>query len=260
MRVGVCLVVAVLCAGCAAKKIEFGPQGQIQDPAALLTSVEAMARTVDSVQGEGRLSVDSPQGRGALSAFFAAARPANLHFETLNFFGKPTSVLVTRPDAFGLYQAEPGEYLRGPPSAQNLSLFLPIVIKPDELIRLMLADPPRMTDAEKMSLDIDETARAYRLTLERGSLRQTLWIDPKYHRIVRSRWAGVATYEFESEDVETVSGQIFPRRVGVKTPQGSLELSYKDVTLNAPVDPALFGDEIPPGVKVIELDEFGRQR
>ncbi len=259
-----CLLVVLslvpLALGCP-RRVSLSPTGEVPDARRLLELSSAASSRVASVKGEGKLSVDSPQIKGQVTLFVAAARPARVHLESLDFFGRPQAVLSSDGEQFGLYQAQEGRYYRGPPSPQNLARFLPVVIPPADLVALLLGDAPRVGE-EAIRVEEDLKAGAYVLTLTRGETTQRLWLDPRSHRPVRTEVRGPQAYDLSFEDFQEAGAVSFPRRVVLTAPatKTKLELRYTDVTLNEPPDPALFVPEAPEGVPVIEVDESGQPR
>jgi hypothetical protein len=257
MRTLLLLLSLGLLTGCP-KRIDFGPQGQLTDPAVLLKRVEAVENQVFAVRGEAKLRADTPQGKGVVPLFAAVSHPSLLHLEALDFFGRPQSVLITDGQTFGLYQAQESKYYRGPASARNVSRFLPIALPPQELTALLLGRAPRIP-AEKQELVFDEKEGAYLLTLSRASAVQKLWIDTRLHRVLRSEVRGVNAYDLRFESIDEVKGVTYPRKVELKAESSStfLELTYKDIELNQAPDLTLFEQAPPANVPVVEVDANG---
>lgn len=266
-RVAVTMFLTLMCTGCP-KRIDFGPRGEVTDPAALLELVRQAEGRVATLQGESKLRVDSPDARGTVTLWGAIARPGRLHLETLDFFGKPLAVLVSDGQRFGLYQAQENRYYQGPATPENLSRFLPVVIPGDELVSLMLGQAPRIA-APPVSLRADAEAGGYVLTLEgelprrdgtRARATQVLTVHPQHHRVLRSEVRGVEAYDLTFENFLQSGAVVFPRRAqlearGAKT---TLELRYTEVTLNGAPDLAMFELTPPEGVPVVEVDAQGR--
>lgn len=252
------LFLILLLASCV-KRIDFGPRGEIEDARTLLKLTDQEERRVLSLQGDAKLTVHSPQGSGTLSLYVAVQRPASLHLETLDFFGKPLAVLVSDGVHFGLYQAQENRYYEGPSSPQNVSRFLPVVIPPDELARLLLGGVPQVDDpSPKLTLDRDEGV--YRLTLEQGPTVQTVSVNPTTLRVTKSEVRGSQGYDVTLEDFGEYGAVNFPRKLDLDAPsaQADLVLRYTQVSLNGAVDPALFAASPPPGVPVVQVDALGR--
>src|SRR5712664_1097350 len=127
--------------GCA-KRIDFGPAGEIRNAQELLKLTDQAERQILSIKGEARLRVSSPKSSGTLNILAAVLDPDKLHLESLNFFGKPQAILKTTGGRFGLLDAEAGKYYRGPASQENLSRFMPVALPVEELAAIMLGRAP----------------------------------------------------------------------------------------------------------------------
>jgi Domain of unknown function (DUF4292) len=266
-RVAAAMFLSLLCTGCP-KRIDFGPRGEVKDPAALLALVREAEGKVATLQGESRLRIDSPDAKGTVTLFGAIARPGMLHLETLDFFGKPLAVLVSDGRRFGMYQAQEGRYYRGPATPENLSRFLPVVIPGEELVSLMLGQAPRLA-VTPVDVSTDAEAGGYLLTLE-GELpgpggtpvkaTQVLTVHPVHYRVLRSVVRGVSAYDLSFSDFRQSGAVTFPRRAELEAASArtTLVLSYTDVTLNGPPDLTMFELAAPEGVPVVDVDEKGR--
>jgi hypothetical protein len=252
------LFLILLLASCV-KRIDFGPRGEIEDARTLLKLTDQEERRVLSLQGDAKLTVNSPQGSGTLSLYVAVQRPSSLHLETLDFFGKPLAVLVSDGVHFGLYQAQENRYYEGPASPENVSRFLPVVIPPNELARLLLGGVPQVEDP-KPALTLDRGEGVYRVRLEQGPTVQTLAVDPTTLRVEKSEVRGTQGYDVTLEDFGDYGAVHFPRKLDLDAPsaKADLVLRYTQVSLNAPVDPVLFTASPPPGVPVVQVDAIGR--
>ncbi len=250
---------ALVGSGCP-KRLDFGPSGQITDPDTLLKLVLEAETRVVSLQGEAKLGVRSPQGNGSLGMYLAVARPALLHLETQDFFGRPQGVLTSDGERFGLYQASEATYYVGPASAQNLSRFLPILLPPRELTQLLLGQVPRIP-YERATLAVDGEELAYKVVLHSGEVTQTLWVDPASHRPLRSEVRGTRAYDLLLENPGEAGGVRYAQKITLTAEAAKtvLELRYKDVTLNQPPEASLFELTAPQDVPVVELDEAGNR-
>ncbi|MDY7229423.1 DUF4292 domain-containing protein [Hyalangium rubrum] len=253
------IFLVLVCSGCP-KRIEFGPEGPIEDPEKLFElTVQAQANVV-TLQGDAKLRVDSPQASGTLSMFLAISRPGLLHMETFDFFNRPVAALVSDGQRFGLYQTEGNVFYQGPASPENVSRFLPVVLPSEELVAVMLGQVP-LIPAERKTLELDRGEGVYVLTLHRGPVTQKLHVHTKYHRVVRSEVRGVPGYDLAFEDFKEKGTVVFPGEVKLiaKVAGTELRLRYSDVSLNGPPDLTLFELSPPEGARVVEVDARGRE-
>lgn len=258
-RLAAAIFLAVVCSGCP-HRIEFGPEGLIEDPDTLFKLVNQAQENLVTLQGDAKLHVSSPQGSGTLSMFVAISRPGLMHMETFDFFNRPVAALVSDGQRFGLYQTEGNVFYKGPASPENVSRFLPVVLPSEELVAVMLGQVP-FIPAERKTLELDRKEGVYVLKLFRGPVTQTLQVHPKFYRVVRSEVRGVPAYDLAFEDFQPQGTQVFPKEVklSAEVAQTELRLRYSDVSLNARPDLTLFELEPPEGARVVEVDARGQE-
>lgn len=258
-RLAAAIFLAVVCSGCP-HRIEFGPEGPIDDPDKLFQLVNQAQENLVTLQGDAKLHVSSPQGSGTLSMFLAISRPGLLHMETFDFFNRPVAALVSDGQRFGLYQTEGNVFYQGPASPENVSRFLPVVLPSEELVAVMLGQVP-FIPAERKTLELDRKEGVYVLKLYRGPVTQTLQVHPKFYRVVRSEVRGVPGYDLAFEDFQPQGTQVFPKEVKLiaEVAQTELRLRYSDVSLNARPDLTLFELAPPEGARVVEVDARGQE-
>lgn len=257
------LFVSLLALAACPRPLRFGPEGELTDPEYVLRRLDANAARVRSVKAEAKVAVDNGNQSGTVTEFVAAARPASLHLETLNFFGKPVAGLATDGTRFGLFVEESGTFYSGPATAANVGRLLPMALAPDEAVALLLGGVHRLAGAA-LRLELDRDARAYRLTLSRGTISQTLWVGTEDLRLLRSEVRGAASYDATFDDFQAFGDLVVPNALEVRAvrPDGSpagpkLSLRYKDLEVNGELDEALFVLEPPPGARRVRLDAQG---
>jgi hypothetical protein len=253
------IFLAIVLSGCP-KRIEFGPDGLIEDADKLFELTSQAQANVVTLQGDAKLRVASPQGSGTLSMFVAISRPGLLHLETFDFFNRPVAALVSDGQRFGLYQTEGHVFYQGPASPENVSRFLPVVLPSEELVAVMLGQVP-FIPAERKTLELDRDEGVYVLRLYRGGVTQTLHVHTRFHRVLRSEVRGVPGYDLAFDDLKEQGPVIFPKEVKLiaEVAETELRLRYTDVSLNAPPDLTLFELTPPEGARVVEVDARGRE-
>lgn len=254
----------LLLAGCP-HGLRFGPEGEITDPAYVLRRLEARASRVRSLKAEARITLRTPQQSGTVTELVAALRPASLHLETLNFFGKPVAALATDGARLAFFAEETATFYSGPASAANIGKLLPIAVEPSEAVSLLLGEVPLVRDAEAR-LELDRDARAYRLTLARGGVTQQIWLRTEDLRPLRSTQRGTPGYNLTFNDYQVIEGHLMPMAIDVKAVRADgsdsgteVDLRYKDVALNVDLNRILFTLEPPAGARAVELDASGRE-
>src|SRR5262249_11303788 len=189
--------------------------------------------------------------KGNLTAFVAVAAPASVHLEVLDFFGRPSAILICDGQRFVLYQAETGGWLQGPATPENLARIIPVAPPPRQLVAVLLGRAPRFAD-DRPELQIDTEANAFRVTLRSGDQTQQLWVDPGTHRVVRSEVSGPGGYGLTFEDFTDVRDVPFPRKLGFSGPATG-SLGEPDPRLGEVPSPSLFRAEAPTGARVEEV-------
>jgi outer membrane lipoprotein-sorting protein len=261
-RLGAWAVLMVLLAGCPHRPVEvhFGPEGEITDPRKMVDLLAQRDGAFSSLIGDARLHVDSAQGNGTVKQFVAIARPASLHIESFDFFGRPLSVLVSDGKEFSLYDAEKGEFYRGPATEQSIDRFLPISVPPAQIVSMMLGDVPRSAGAEPR-LTIDPGSGRYVLLLQSADTLQTLEIGTEDLRILKSSLGGRYNTTLTHSDYRAApAGDAFPHDIAFTDrgpPPLELRYHYSDIKLNTEIDPKLFHQEPPTAARVIDLDPSG---
>ncbi|MGV3619760.1 MAG: DUF4292 domain-containing protein [Archangium sp.] len=244
--------IAMVLSACPPKHVDFGRDGEPKSAEDLLKRIEFVEAQVTSIKGDAKLFVDSPQGKGSVTLFVGVAQPSLVHIEQLDFFGRPQGVFVTDGERFGLYQAAENTYFRGPATAPNLGKFLPVVMPPSELASVMLGRAPRIAHE---SLSMRFADGLFVLTLKKGSVTQTLHVQPPSYRAVKSAVEGIDAYELAFSDIE----DNFPKTVFLKAAKAktSVELSLKSVTVNEEPDLTMFDLQAPEDIPVVEVDGTG---
>jgi outer membrane lipoprotein-sorting protein len=258
-RAAAAIFLALVCSGCP-HRIDFGPEGPIEDPEKLFQLVTKAQENLVTLQGDAKLHVSSPQGSGTLSMFLAISRPGLMHMETFDFFNRPVAALVSDGQRFGLYQTEGNVFYQGPASPENVSRFLPVVLPSEELVAVMLGQVP-FIPAQRKTLELDSKEGVYVLKLFQGKVTQTLQIHPRFHRVVRSEIRGIPAYDLAFDDLKEQGSVVFPKEVKLlaEVAQTELRLRYSDVTLNGPPDLTLFELAPPEGARVVEVDARGQE-
>ncbi len=227
--------------------LDFGPQGRITDPEELLLLVRSARAPVSSIGGEAKLSLESPQGGGKLTAMIAARAPSSFRVDLFSPFG-PVSTLASDGATLRLIDHLQEVAEDGPATAEGLSTVLPVRLPPAELVTLLLGDAP-LTGAAAVKLDVDDEARAYRLTLSAPDGLWTLWIEPATLLPMRLAITASALHDACRIDwsERDASPHRFARRMRIATLDGrqSLDLRWRELTPDEPHDAGLFSPEPP---------------
>ena len=221
------------------------------DATALLAEVDATDARVTTLQSQAKAHVDARGKKGNVQMFVAVAAPASVHLEVLDFFGKPSGILISDGKQFVMLASDTGTWLRGGATAENVSRVVPVQLPPDQLVAMLLGRAPRLPDPSP-TLAVDPENNVFRVTLKSGDQTQELWVDPTRKRVVRSHVDGRGAYTLTFDGFEDVHGAPFPRSISF-TGAGSVALQYTDLRLGEQPDVALFVPQAPEGVPVEQL-------
>ena len=135
-----------------------------------------------------------------------------------------------------------------------------MVLPPRELASILLGRAPRI-GFDSATLALDEALGQFVVTLRKGEVVQTLWVQPPSYRVVKSNAPHLAAYGLTFAEVTEYGPVSLPRTAAIDAPTAktAVELHWKDVALNETPDDALFDLSAPEGVPVIEVDGSGAE-
>ncbi len=247
---------ALLLAGCHPR---LPPPDLSLDPAALLAEVKAAQARVVSVQGRARVGVDAPGRSGGVEQYLVAERPDRLRVESYDFFGNVLSVLAVEGGRLALYDARQRAFLTGAASPANLARLIPVAVTPAELVTLLCGSAPLLDGAP---VEAEPGDGLVRLTLRDGDLVQRLEVGPGAallaSRVRRLTAAGEAPALLDAEFSvhRTRAGQRVPTDLVARAPGDGvvLQLHWREIQVNQPVDASLFRLSPPAGARLVDLD------
>jgi outer membrane lipoprotein-sorting protein len=254
---GALLLSLAVAAACARRA---PPPDLSPDPAALLAEVERTQARVQRVSGEARVKILSPGGDGTVTQFVVAERPDRLRLDTLDFFGNPAAVLVTDGGRFALLDLRKGVFFRGAATPENLARLLPLAIPAEELVLLLCGAAPiaagRPTAVEPgdgvLRLTVEAADRVQRLDVGAGAA---------VHASTVSALPGLsprpARYDVTFGRFRDRAGRPFPGTVRLEAPGSGVrvDLSWKEIEVNAVLPEGSFTLAPPPGARIVDLDE-----
>lgn len=242
---------SLVLAGCPVR-VDYGPQGRIEDPDYILRALRHRDALVRSLVGEGRLSVDAPEGSGTLRVAVEVAEPDRVYLETADLFGTPRGTFATDGERFSFYRPDENVFVEGPATAAAIGAYLPVDLAPAELAGLLLGEFPILDGEARMEVDAD--ASAYVIVVAAPGGRQRLTVGTRDLRLISVETRGARSYDafLEGFDEKLLPGQVFPKGIRVVLParRTELRLRYGDIALNREPDPATFRLSPPPGARI----------
>jgi len=254
-RLGLAAALAAALGGCLPRR---PPPDLSADPAELLAEVRAAQQRVRTVQGRARTGVDAPGGGGGLEQWLAAEKPGRVRVESWDFFGNVSAVLAVDGGALTLWDAREKTFYRGPATPENLARLVPVAVSPEDLAVLLGGSAP-LLDGEPVSAEPGDGVM--RLVLQAGPLTQRLEIGPGAVVLsarTRRRVDGAevpAGLDADFSVHRSRGGARVPTDASARAPAAKVALSlhWRELTVNAPLDPALFHLDPPRGARIVDL-------
>lgn len=244
----------ILC-GCPKPPVEQPVDARpLPEAKAALEMLEEASAARKSMRAEGRLTYFGDQGRVRLNVVQVVERPARFRFETLTPFGQPIDVMTSDGDRLWLLSKQ--KLHEGPATPENISRLLPLPLRAEEVVSIMLGGAPVTSRFSPKSLRwADDPQDFWVLSLENESgERGELLIDPKEKRVVKATLGNnpeAPRMKLAFDDFEPLSsGGSFPRAIHLELPGQKLDINIKlkEVEVNVELAPTLFVIEPPPGV------------
>jgi outer membrane lipoprotein-sorting protein len=222
-------------------------------PSKIQEIVQAHHARIQSMTGEGRISVASPEISQSGSFILTLLKPDSVLINLQGPFGiKVGSVLVTRT-GFLFFNSWENKLITGSSSEENLHRILHVNLSFDDLLNLFaggtfLADDLRQPD--KTRIEDDQYVFIYNSS---GSTRQYS-INPRTSTIQKIQFLdgrGKLTLEQTFSNFEDVDGIDMPYTIRLTQPEAQqmLSLTYSDILVNT--DQLKFNITIPNNVERI---------
>ena len=240
------------------------PAASSQD---LCRSVRSKCEEISTHVTDARITLKSEGGSARFRQVSMMMRPASLRFEIIDPFGRALFLIVSDGDRLTAFDIMEGSCALGPAGPDTLSRFLPVSIAAEELIDLLAGAPA--PDCE----DLEEERAEHGLRRLRAGRRdraghQVLSIDPSDHMcrtVELYDTRGKLELRGEFSEFERADGFTLPRRIRLSGPEAGggdradfeMNIKYGELTVNGPVDSALFSFTPPPWATIVDIDESG---
>lgn len=134
------------------------------------------AAAFHALEGFGRIRIVHPERRIGANQVLFVEKPDRFRAETLSPFGQPVLFAATDGAQFSVYVPSDKAFYRGDASLHNVQRFIPIPLQIEDLVRIILYDPPLLPEVHS-TLRV-EAGQGYRLILDAGEgVRQELLFD-----------------------------------------------------------------------------------
>ena len=255
-------VVLVACGGRQTPPPDDAPSDAVELFEATMTRAEA----ISSVRAIGDIEYYGDDGRVRIRQVVLARAPGDVRIEAISPFDTTLSVLVLNEDELAWYDVSAETYATGAPTTDNLARIAPLVLSPEDIVRVMRGGPPLEvadTDMDAWAIAWDGRERRWALTApstDGGTLTLYVEHDTWVLSGAHLRDAGGDTlYELRTGNFVDVSGDaldtVMPSRIRFLMPAHDVDVSL-DIErwqLDPPLADTLFELAAPRGVDVIEL-------
>ncbi len=224
------------------------------EAAAALEAAEAGVRTLRGL-ADVRLERGGRQERFREAAVLAL--PDKLRLETLQFGGATALIVAANGDRLAIYSLATNEFAHGRASAAALAALTGVAVEPRHLLRLLAGLPPLAFQGADPRSRVESDGAAFVAESAAGPFWQRLRLDAGGGVAGGElRTAAGPVFTFGFDDVRPVGGRAFPHRLHLEQPGvGRVDVAYRSVELNPPVDAAVFTLPVPAGdVRVVDLD------
>jgi len=254
---------------------------------AAIARMRATVACSRGVRGESKVDYFGEQGRVRVSALFVAARPERLRIDVFSPFGATLSTLTSDGRDFALLDFSGKQFFRGPASECNLSRFLRVPVPPFALVSLLDGEAPVLVhQPADASIAWDSGAYEIRIRSLHGASQvirlepvpkdwDKPWSEQRLRtRAVRVVQQGIELYRADLDDfvvAHTAAPRVDPDGIDPDVPPSGpacsaevarhlhiqseasaqdVVLAQQDVWHNPPLDPDLFRQSPPAGVRV----------
>ncbi len=251
------LSLLVSCAGPRPLQLSIKPT---RSPDEILRNIEMREREIEDLKGIARIRVTNADRNHSLKEVIIVRRPSSLRMETLGFFGQPLFFLTVKEGRLSILSLMEKRFYQGAVTPENLSIIFPFHLGSEDLCSILLGGIPVI---EYLSMDMEfvreENLYILKLMKEGGGPTQFLWVEPSDLSIMKTE-----IYDYSEnfvlgvifDDYKRINGRVFPMSACILLPSSStkIRINYSELEINTGVTEDVFDLDVPPGVKIVNLD------
>ncbi len=226
-------------------------------PVAAAAALEAAGAGVRTLRGLADVILERGGRQERFREAAILALPDKLRLETLQFGGATALVVATNGDHLAIYSLATNEFAQGHASAGALATLTGVAMEPRHLLRLLAGLPPLAFQAADPRSRVEAEGEAFVAESAEGVFWQRLRLDAGGNLSGGElRTAAGPVFTFQFDDLRRLPGRSFPYRLLFEQPGGArVEMAYRSVEVNPPLDAAVFTLSVPAGdVRVLDLD------
>ncbi len=210
---------------------------------------------ITSVQGLAKVKVQTTEKSLSGSQVILAEKPNRLRTETLSPFGSPLLILVTDDESLGVSVPGQNVFYSGAATAENLGRFVRIPLQVNDLVALLLYQPPLISVRSEEAFKIQN--EGWLLIRHNETFRQELTFNSDRLLIAVSYYDnGELFLQLNYGNFASEEG-FFPKHFGVDLPEQQITatLDFSDLQTNGKLKSGIFQLSPPEGATIVSLDE-----
>jgi hypothetical protein len=234
------------------------PTGPSPDASLILESLKQRNNDLKSFRGVGKLKTVRGTNANIFRMVWIGSKPQNLRVETLGPWGQPTLTFIINGSTFLLHSREDNRYFKGDATVENLSRFLSMRVRPEDLFGLLSGHPPILPfHHAKIRPSTAEGGWLLSLYKKWGRLIERIWLKGDAKAVeqveVFDGW-GNLQYRTAFSEFHQMESLCLPHRIAISNADGPLwSLTVEKFWTKVSIPEEAYTLEV-SGAKVIDLN------
>lgn len=243
--------------GCLRRPKAF-PAGPSPDASRIIESLKQRKNDLKSFRGVGKFKTVRGTNANTFRMVWIGSKPQNLRVETLGPWGHPTLTFIINGSTFILHSHEDNRYFKGDATVENLSRFLPMRVRAEDLFGLLSGQPPILPfHHAKIRPSTAEGGRLLSLYKKWGRLIEKIWLKGDAKAIeqveVFDDW-GNLQYRTAFSEFHQMEALCLPHRIAISDADGPLwSLKVEKFWTKVSIPEEAYTLEV-SGAEVVDLD------
>jgi outer membrane lipoprotein-sorting protein len=234
------------------------PRSAETDPAKVEARILSNRNEIPRIAADSRATYYGPEGARKGTVVVVVEQPDKVRFEALSPTDDLIAILTSDGERFVQWERGSDVCFTGPSCPQNVSRLVPIPMRSDQLVDVLLGSSP-LIEATRSEVDWDGSDGLLLLRLfGEGGLVQEVGVDPCSYELYRSvlEKDGDLVFELTVDGwAEVTPGARLPRELRLEMPEQDVDLKieYRSVSADVDVDETTFRFACPEGTRTQEL-------
>lgn len=228
------------------------------DVSRILESLKECKDDLKSFRGVGTLKTVRGTSAKTFRMWWIGSEAQNLRVETVGPWGQPTLTFVINGSSFFLYSRRDNRYFKGDATVRNLSRFVSMPVRPEDLIRLLSGQTPILPfHHAKIRAPVAEEPRLLSLHDKWGRVIEKIWLKHDANTVeqieVFDGW-GELQYRVTFNEFHQMESLCLPHRIAISDRQGPLwSLTVEKLWTNVVIPDGAYTLEVSDS-EVVDLD------